>query len=432
VRVVGAGLFASGLLVVPLASAATFGRPAETPLVRAPTVVAVADPTQDGTGDVVLGNANGPQLTLLVGKQDGSFGTPVDIGAGPAPRSFSVDDLDNDGADDLAVAGGGEIAVYYSVDGTFVRRTVLRDPGVSSVTAADLDLDGNDDLIAASASRSIVTVFAGTDEGTFLPGRDYATGNPPAAIFVSDLNGDQFPDVATGGNALTVLFNNGDGTLTPPVSIGGPSEILALTGEDIDGDGDVDLVASHRPNDVTVELNSGEGQFPESGTYAVGVTPDAVEVAFLDQDETYDIVTANRGTNDISILAGNGDGRFQEQSRIKAGKGPVGLAVTDLNADGLNDLVVANQLGKSVTVLLNGADAPQPVVCLVPAVAHRKLAVARRLVGTAHCTAAAVRRKFSGRVRKGRVIAVTPVPGTRRPVGTSVTLLVSRGPKPKR
>jgi VCBS repeat protein/PASTA domain-containing protein len=431
-RVVGAALVAAGLLVVPLASAASFGRPAEIPLVRAPTAVSDTDVTQDGNDDVVLGNAAGPPLTVLPGKDDGSFGAPLDIGTGPAPRSLAVADLDNDGATDVAVAGGGEIAIYYGADGTLVRRTVLRVPEVSSVTAADLDLDGNYDIVAASATRSTVTVFAGTDDGTFLAGRDYATANPPAAIYVADLNGDEFPEVAVGGNALTVLLNNRDGTLSSPVPIGGPSEILALTGEDVDADGDVDLVAAHRPNLVTVELNSGEGQFPESGTYAVGATPVGVGVAFLDDDGALDIAAANRGTNDISILSGIGDGRFNEQSRLKVGKGPAGLAIGDLNGDGLNDLVTANRLGTSVTVALQGADAPQPVVCLVPAVARRKLAVARRLVSAANCKVTSVRRRFSGRIKKGKVISITPVPGTRRPVGTAVTLLVSRGHKSTR
>ena len=431
-RFVGVALFAAGLLVVPLASAATFGRPAEIPLVRAPVALAVADPTQDGSGDLVLANATGPTLTVLPGKADGGFGPPRDLGAGSVPSSFAVADLDSDGSDDLAVAEKGEIAIYLSADGTFVRKSVLSAPGVSSVKAADLDLDGNFDLIAAGATRSVVTVFMGTDENTFLPGREYPTANPPAAILAVDLNGDELPDVVTGGNALTVLFNNGDGTLSSPVQVGGPSEVLALASGDLDGDGDVDLAVAHRPNFVSVELNSGDGQFPNEGTYAVGATPDAIGVAFLDGDDTLDIAAANRGTNDVSILPGTGEGRFNEQSRLKVGKAPVALTVEDLNGDGVDDLVTANRLGRSVTVLLNGADAPQPVVCLVPAVAHRKLAVASRLVGTANCRVAAVRRKFSGRVRKGRVISIAPVPGTRRPVGTPVTLLVSRGAKKKR
>jgi hypothetical protein len=433
VRVVTASLFATGLLVVPLASAATFGRPAEIPLVRAPTAVADLDATGDGLQDLVLANAAGPPLTVLPGDQNGSFGTPLEIGTGPAPRSFAVADFDNDGANDLAVAAGGEVAIYYSADGTLVRRTVLSAPEVSSVTAADLDLDGNYDIIVASATRATVTVFAGTDAGTFLAGRAYATGNPPAAIFVADLNGDEFPDVAVGGNALTVLFNNGDGTLAPPVATDQPAEILALTGDDVDGDGAVDLVAAGRPNLVTVLVNSGDGNFLHLDSYAVGATPVAVGVAYLDdEDGNLDVVTANRGTNDVSVLRGVGDGHLQAETRIKVGKGPAGLAVDDLNGDGLNDLVVPNRLAKSVTVLLQGADAPQPAVCLVPRVARRKLAVARHLVAAANCKVTTVRHKYSGRVKKGKVISTTPVPGTRRPVGTSVTLLVSRGAKKKR
>jgi len=427
-------LVAAGLLVVPLASAATFGRPAEIPLVRAPTAVADVDATGDGLGDLVLANATGPPLTVLTGDQNGSFTAPLDVGTGPAPSSFAVADFDGDGANDLAVAGGGEIAIYYSADGTLVRRTVLHAPDVSRVTAADLDLDGNYDLVATSAARSTLTVFAGTGEGAFLPGRDYATGNPPAAIFVADLNGDEFPDVAVGGNALTVLFNNADGTLGSPVATDQPSEITALAGDDVDADGDVDLVAASRPNLVTVLVNSGDGHFLHEDSYAVGAAPVAVGIGYLDDDDdgSLDVVTVNRGTNDVSILRGVGDGHLAEETRIKVGKGPAGLDVDDLNGDGLNDLVIPNRLGKSVTVMLQGADAPQPVVCLVPSVAGRRLAVARRLVGAANCKVTTLRRKFSGRVKKGKVISIAPVPGTRRPVGTSVTLLVSRGPRKKR
>lgn len=432
-RSVGAAAFAAGLLLVPLASAATFGRPAEIPVVHAPTAVVDVDATGDGLGDLVLANASGPPLTILPGDQNGGFGPALNSGTGTAPRSLAVADFDGDGSDDLAVAGGGTVAVYSSADGRLVRRTILTAPGVSSVTAADLDLDGNSDIVAASATRSTVAVFAGTDTGTFLPGRNYATENPPAAVFVADLDGDDFPDVAVGGNALSALINNGDGTFGSPVLIGGPSEILALTGADVDDDGAVDLVAAGRPNFVSVLLNSGDGQFPQADSYAIGMTPVAVSVAFLDdEDGNLDVVTANRGTNDVSILRGVGDGHLQAETRIKVGKGPAGLAVDDLNGDGLNDLAVPNRLGKSVTVLLQDTDAPQPVVCTVPAVVRKKLARARRLVAAAHCKVGAVRRRYSARIRKGKVIAASPLPGTRRPVETAVTLLVSRGARPKR
>jgi hypothetical protein len=178
--------------------------------------------------------------------------------------------------------------------------------------------------------------------------------------------------------------------------------------------------------------NGGDGRFVSGTLYRVGGRPSAIRATFVDSDSELDLVTANRGTNDLSILQGLDDGQFGSEERVKVGKAPVALAVEDLNADGLNDLATANRLSKSVTVLLNGADAPQPLVCLVPGVTRRTLAVARRLVAGAHCKVTSVRRKHSGRVRKGPVISISPVSGTRRPVDTSVTLLVSRGPKKKR
>jgi hypothetical protein len=431
VRAFGA-LLTAGLIVVPLASAATFGRPAEIPLAQAPAAVTAFDATQDGIEDVVVANAAAPVLTVLAGKQDGSFEPPLETGTGPASRAVAVADFDNDGGDDLAVAGGNEIAIYTGSDATLVRRTSLTASSVSTIVAADLDLDGNIDLLAGAQNQPMVTVFPGVGDGTFLQGQQYAAGRAAVSLFVADFDSDELPDVAVGGNGVSVLIGNGDGTLGPPVSVVGAAGTSALTGDDLDSDGDVDLAVARRPNTVDVLLDDGAGQFSAGGSFRVGGTPATIGAAYIDDDGMLDLVTANRGTNDVSILLGLGDGQFRPESRVRVGKGPVGMAIEDLDSLGSNDLVTANRLSKSVTVLLNGADAPQPVVCLVPAVARRKLAVARRLVGSAHCKVAALRRKYSRRVKKGRVISVSPVPGSRRPVDTPVTLLVSRGPKPKR
>jgi FG-GAP-like repeat/PASTA domain len=369
---------------------------------------------------------------LLAGKEGGSFEQPHDLGTGPAPRSLTVADFDNDGGDDLAVAGGGEIAIYIGADGTFARRTTLTTPSSTAVIATDLDLDGNYDLVAAGSSRAVVTVFMGAGDGTFVSGQDFATKSPPTALLSTDLNGDEFPDVVTGDNGVSTLFGNGDGTLGPRQVVSEVSGTTAITGSDFDGDGAVDLALARTPNVVDVLHNGGDGYFVSSALYRVGATPVSIGVTFVDSDSNLDLVTANRGTNDLSVLPGLDDGRFGPEERVKVGKAPVALAIEDLNADGLNDVVTANRLSESVTVLLNGVDAPQPVVCLVPGVAKRTLAVARRLVGAAQCKVASVRRKYSGRVKKGRVISITPPPGARRPVDTPVALLVSRGHKPKR
>ena len=424
-------LLAAGLLVVPLASAATFGRPADIPLAKTPVAVATFDATQDGIDDVVLADATPPGVTVLPGKQDGSFERPLEIGAGATARSVTAADVDSDGGDDLLVAGGGGIAIYASADGTLERRASVTAQATSVVVATDLDLDGNIDLVAGIAARPVITVFLGLGDGTFAAGQEYAAGTVPTSLYAADLNGDELTDLAVAGSSVAVLLGDGEGALGAPVTVLESVQALAVTGEDFDSDGDVDLAVAGRPNIVDVLSNAGDGQFPADTPIHVGGLPAAIGAAYIDDDSTLDLVTANRGTNDVSIVPGLEDGRFGRETRVKVGNGPVGMAIDDLDSQGTNDLVVVNRVSRSVTILLNGVDAPQPVVCLVPAVTRRKLVVARRLVSGAHCTVAALRRKYSGRVKKGRVISVSPVPGTRRPVGTPVALLVSRGPKPR-
>ena len=426
-RSVGAAALTAGLLVVPLASAAVFGRPAEIPLAKTPVSVAVTDATQDGVADVVLANASAPILTVLPGRRNGSFERPLGVGTGLVPRSMAAGDFDNDGSDDLAVAGGDEIAIFTGRDETLVRLGRISVPAPSAMATADLDSDGNLDLLAGRVDESVVSVFPGLGDGTFLAPREHPIGSPATSLFVGDLNGDEAADVASSGNGVSVLFGNGDGTLRGYQSAGGPSGARALAGDDFDADGFVDLAAAHGANLVTILRNTGDEQFTGAASHTVGGTPVALAAADVDSDGSTDLVTANRGANDVSVLLGDDDGHFQQQSRIRVGRAPTGLAIEDLDADGTLDLVTANRGSKTVTAMLNGADAPQPVVCLVPGVAHRMLAAARRLVGSRNCRVVAVRRKYSKRVRRGRVISVSPLPGTRAPVDTAVTLLVSKG-----
>ena len=426
-RSIGAAVVTAGLLFVPLASAAVFGRPAEIPLAKTPVSVAVTDATQDGGVDIVLANASAPVLTVLPGRRDGSFERPLGVGAGPVPRSIVAGDFDNDGSDDLAVAGGNEIAIFTGRDETLVRLGRISVPAPSAMATADLDGDGNLELLAGRVDESVVSVFPGLGDGTFLAPREHPVGSPATSLFAGDLNGDEGPDVASSGNGVSVLFGNGDGTLRGYQSAGGPSGARALAGDDFDADGFVDLAVSHGANVVTILRNTGDEQFAGAGSHTVGGTPVALAAADVDGDGSTDLVTANRGANDVSILLGDDAGHFQQQSRIRVGRAPTGLAIEDLDADGTLDLVTANRGSKTVTEMLNGADAPQPVVCLVPGVAHRTLAVARRLVGSRNCRVGAVQRKYSKRVRRGRVISFSPLPGTRAPVDTAVTLLVSKG-----
>jgi uncharacterized repeat protein (TIGR01451 family) len=86
-----------------------------------------------------------------------------------------------------------------------------------------------------------------------------------------------------------------------------------------------------------------------------------------------------------------------------------------------------NQANDSAT-----AQATAQAPCVVPNVKGKPLAAAKQALARARCTAGKVTRKYSKKVKKGRVLSQSPAPGTRLGHLASVSLVVSRGPQPRR
>jgi len=189
----------------------------------------------------------------------------------------------------------------------------------------DFNGDGKPDIaVTNSGANDTVTIWLQKSGQPFQPAASYAVGNVPNAIAVADFNGDGKLDLA--------VVNSG------PASRGG--------------------------NSVSILLGNGDGTFQPQMTVPVGNTPVALAVVDFDGDGTSDLAVLNHVSNTISILLGNGDGTFQPAANTPAGTNTFIFAVGDLNGDGLPDLVLV--LGSRVQVLLNkgggmfqrGADYP--------------------------------------------------------------------------
>jgi hypothetical protein len=68
--------------------------------------------------------------------------------------------------------------------------------------------------------------------------------------------------------------------------------------------------------------------------------------------------------------------------------------------------------------------------CVVPNVEGKLLRAAKQAIARSHCTIGKITRKYSKKIRKGRVVSQAPAPGARLPNGDPVSLVVSRGPRP--
>jgi hypothetical protein len=89
-------------------------------------------------------------------------------------------------------------------------------------------------------------------------------------------------------------------------------------------------------------------------------------------------------------------------------------------------VTASNGAGSATAVSSLTRRATRKPVCIVPRLTGKKLAVARKALRSAHCAAGRVRRAHSRRAR-GRVVAQSLRPGLRRPMGTKVNIVVSRG-----
>ena len=95
-------------------------------------------------------------------------------------------------------------------------------------------------------------------------------------------------------------------------------------------------------------------------------------------------------------------------------------------------VVATNAFGfvtRGADVAFTTPAAPAPAPCIVPKLKGKKVKAARKALAKAHCGVGKVKRSFSGKVKKGRVIKQGPKPGKVLPAGGKVRITVSKGEK---
>ena len=99
-----------------------------------------------------------------------------------------------------------------------------------------------------------------------------------------------------------------------------------------------------------------QNHFQTDGTYHVGLNPNYLVTADLNQDGIPDLITSNTNSNNISVLLGNKDGSFKDHVMFPVGKRPRGIAVGDFNGDNIPDIAVTNNETDDVTILMGNGD----------------------------------------------------------------------------
>jgi hypothetical protein len=189
----------------------------------------------------------------------------------------------------------------------------------------------------------------------------YAVGKNPTSIAAGDINGDLLADLITtniGGDSLSVLIGNGDGSFQEPVTIRLPEQPRALVLSDLNGDGKQDLaVATAGNHRVTILLGDGTGRFTKGDSYPAVKSPVGLALGDFNRDHRPDLAVALRNDK-LLILLGRGDGSFIQKALYEYGDTPTAVVAADVNEDGLLDLAVTQggKMSSAVAIFLGNGD----------------------------------------------------------------------------
>ncbi len=238
------------------------------------------DIDNDGDLDLISGSWQGP-LQVYRQMAGGAFETTPYTGSVFSGLSVSTQthptflDFDSDGDLDLFVAGfDGIIRGWRNDAGAFNGMTTGENPfgglsrGNGYFRPTFLDVDGDGDLDVITGLATVGTHYYRNDGGTFsfqVNGNPFGgVQNGRAAMALGDVDGDGDLDMVAGGSTgVVTYFENVGGAWVQRDGVDDPLGGLTVgyystpTFADIDGDGDLDLIVSDQQGVFTYLENVG-------------------------------------------------------------------------------------------------------------------------------------------------------------------------------
>ncbi len=296
--------------------------------------------------------------------------------------SQTAADFDRNGTQDIFATEttySGSTQVMWTYDGSTYNASQLA-MGTTiwygGVIAYDKTGDGYLDLAYGDAGMDSLTYLVNNNgvlspDGTGGEGGFYGQFDSGREISGVDLNNDGTVDIVqhtnrSGAYSLTVINNNGNGTLSigqnlTNVFVGNASNTTtaaSMTWADFNGDGYMDLYlgSSYNNNGGVIYYNDGTGKLSatKSAVEASNATAGYLSVAVdWNGDGQMDIVKLSTygGSQTATLFTNNGYGSTWTSSQLASGLANVtGVAAVDYNWDGAQDLLVSQQNGKVVLV----------------------------------------------------------------------------------
>ncbi|MBF9769777.1 Ig-like domain-containing protein [Enterobacter asburiae] len=296
--------------------------------------------------------------------------------------SQTAADFDRNGTQDIFATEttySGSTQVMWTYDGSTYNASQLA-MGTTiwygGVIAYDKTGDGYLDLAYGDSGADSITYLINNNgvlspDGTYGGAGFWGQFTTMREISGVDINNDGTVDVVqhtnrSGAYSLTVINNNGNGTLSIGQNLtnvfvanaSNTTTAASMTWADFNGDGYMDLYlgSSYNNNGGVIYYNNGAGQLSatKSAVEASNATAGYLSVAVdWNGDGQMDIIKLSSygGSQTATLFTNNGYGSTWTSSQLASGLANVtGVAAVDYNWDGAQDLLVSQQNGRVVLV----------------------------------------------------------------------------------
>jgi alpha-tubulin suppressor-like RCC1 family protein len=349
--------------------------------------LAIADMDNDGDLDIMTGNNNFPgEINRLYLNQstsnpfDGITGTKI-TDTQSTFTDLVVRDLNGDSHPDIVVTNRHSPNVIYIHNATSepfngVTGTYMTADSYTSTTIALADIDGDDctDVIVGNKSlpnryylnNGTADPFSGIT-GVNISDETYDT----RVIAVADVNGDGSPDVISGNyNEFNrISFNNGSSEpyqYATRVSLTHQQEATrALVIEDIDSDGDLDIIVGNEGQANRLHLNNGTDDpfYGESSLFVSADTDNTTSLAVgdIDNDGDMDVIVGNYNQINKLYLNNARPDPFHGVTAQEIGASAyntLSIKLVDIDGDGDLDVLEGNASQTNKVYLNNGTSTP--------------------------------------------------------------------------
>lgn len=254
------------------------------------------------------------------------------------------------------------------------RENFLTGWGPNSVAVADLDGDGKPDMAVTNIFNNVVSVFRNSstsgsiNSSSFQARVDFATGSQPQKVMIKDLDGDGKPELCvlnTASNTISVLKNTAvsgsinSSSFSSKVDFATGNSPRSLAISDIDGDGKPELIAaSFSSNAVSVFRNTSTSSSISFATRVNFTMASAISVdaGDFDGDNKPDLVAVGASTvsvfRNISTTGTISSSSFSSKVDL-SNANHFGVVIADFDGDSKLDIITSNYTSSSVSIFRN-------------------------------------------------------------------------------